>query len=257
MPETGPSALVTALARVARVPRLLVASDFDGVLSPIVARPELAAPLPEAGPVLLFLADLPGTTVALVSGRSRADLARRSRMGPPVMLVGSHGVEVDGGTLVPVGEAERERHRRLREALAEITADRPGVSLEVKPISVAVHTRNAPRPVAAEVVGRVRRGPATWPGVHVTTGKEVVELAVTETGKGRVVELLRRRVGADAVVYLGDDVTDEDAFAVLQPADVGVKVGPGPTRAGFRVDSPVDAVRLLARLAALRRPAGG
>ena len=67
--------LRAALARVARVPRLLVASDYDGVLAPIVTDPAQAVPLPGAIPALTDLAGLSDTAVALVSGRARADLA--------------------------------------------------------------------------------------------------------------------------------------------------------------------------------------
>ncbi len=139
-------------------------------------------------------------------------------------------------------------HERLRQRLAEIVADRPGVALEVKPASVVLHTRNAARPVAAEVTAAVRADPATWAGVHVTEGKEVVELAVLPADKGTAVGTLRARADADAVLFLGDDVTDENVFAVLGGSDVGVKVGPGDTRAGFRVASPHGAVQVLETL---------
>jgi trehalose 6-phosphate phosphatase len=235
--------LTAAVDRLAGVDRLLVASDYDGVLAPIVTDPAAARPLPAAVAALVALADLPGTTVAVISGRARRDLATLSGLPPRVALVGSHGGEFDRG--FGTAPQVRDRRDRLAEALRRIAAGRPGVALEVKPASVAVHTRNAERPVAAEVADAVRRGPATWPQVHLITGKEVLELAVLKADKGTAVTALRERAGAGAVLFVGDDVTDEDAFAVLREPDVGVKVGPGPTAARFRVPDPEAVVTLL------------
>jgi hypothetical protein len=69
------------------------------------------------------------------------------------------------------------------------------------------------------------------PGCHVTRGKEVVEVSVVEAGKGVALDRLREQVAAEGVLYAGDDVTDENAFAVLRPGDIGVKVGDGETLA--------------------------
>lgn len=235
--------LRAALARLAGLPRLLVASDYDGVLSPIVREPSKAYPLPGAMAVLDRLAALPDTTVALVSGRARRDLATVSGAPDRVLLVGSHGSEfADGVELTP---AQAELHTRVEASLRALLRDHPEVWLETKPTTVVVHTRTAPAEVKAAAQAAVRAGPATWPGVHATDGKEVIELAVVTTHKGSAVEALRGRAGADAVLFLGDDVTDENAFAVLGDQDVGIKVGPGETRAGFRVDDPQAAVRVL------------
>lgn len=249
------STLRAALERAARAPHLLVASDYDGVLAPIVTDPAKAVPLPAGIRALTELAALPVTTVALVSGRARADLAALSGAPERVHLVGSHGAEFDHGFASPLGPEQLALHDRLRTALDELIDGRPGVWLELKPASVVVHTRTAPRDVAAAVTEQVLRGPATWPGVHPTTGKEVVELSVTTAHKGTAIDTLRDRVSADTVVYLGDDVTDENAFARLHAGDVGIKVGPGETRARYRVPDPEAAVGALRHLADLRRRA--
>jgi GH15 family glucan-1,4-alpha-glucosidase len=80
----------------------------------------------------------------------------------------------------------------------------------------------------------------------------VLELSVVEGGKGRAVDALRLKTGADAVLFLGDDVTDEEAFAALRPPDLGLKVGPGATIAEHRIGGEVEAAVLLARLIGLR-----
>lgn len=247
-----PQELDRALHGLAATPVLLVASDFDGVLAPIVADPAAARPLPAAVAALRTLAAAPSTTVALVSGRALADLGRLSGLTGTASLVGSHGAETDGDSpvLEPDAAALRER---LVTALEALAAGRSGVLVEAKPASVTLHVRNADRATAAELTEAVLTGPARWPGVHVSPGKEVVELVVVRTSKGTALGALRARLGATAVLYAGDDVTDETAFAALGDGDVGVKVGPGETAAAHRVADPADLVTVLETLAR-RRP---
>lgn len=252
---TAPAAeLREALARLARVPRLLVAVDYDGTLAPIVTDPDAAFPRPESVAVLRELAELPDTTVAVISGRALADLGRLSGLGddPAVHLVGSHGAELDApGELPP--EA-RHRLARLCDALGELVDGRDGVALEVKPASVAVHVRQAAPEVGREVLAAVRAGPASWPQVQVTEGKAVIELAVVRTDKGAALDMLRERAEADAVLFIGDDVTDERAFARLAGPDVGIKVGDGETAAGHRIPDTADVTRVLETLRDERSP---
>jgi trehalose 6-phosphate phosphatase len=245
-------ALEEALQRAAASARLLVAVDFDGTVSPLVDDPVDAEPLPAAQDALETLAGLSGTTVALVSGRALADLAARSGLGPPLRLVGGHGVELDDLAVeLPPGGAQL--LARLRAALTDLASEVPGALVETKSASVAIHVRQAERRAASHVTAAALEGPGRWDGVHVLHGKEVVELAVVAPDKGAALARLRTQTGADAVVYVGDDVTDEAAFAALDgDGDVGVKVGPGTTLAAFRVDDPHDVTELLAHLAALR-----
>ena len=112
--------------------------------------------------------------------------------------------------------------------------------LENKPAAIVVHVRGAEPAVAERVLDAVRTGPAQLPGVESTEGKAVLEMAVVQVSKGAAIDTLRGRLGADAVLFVGDDVTDETAFARLRPGDVGVKVGEGDTAAGYRVGTPED-----------------
>ncbi len=245
--------LRAAVGRVARVPQLLVACDYDGTLAPIVDDPTRAEPLPEAVAAIRALATLPQTTVAVVSGRALRDLATLSRLPGEVHLVGSHGSEFDLGFIRRLAPELIALHARLLAALTDLASGHPGVRLEVKPASVAVHVRGAEQAVAESVLDAVHRGPAAWPDIHVTNGKEVVELSLIPTDKGAAVDALRVQASASAVLYLGDDVTDENAFAQLHGPDIGVKIGPGDTRAAYRVGEPIDAVRVLGLLLELRR----
>lgn len=244
------------IARLREIPAdhpMLVCSDFDGTLSPIVTRPEDAAPLPGVDALLEQLANSDQTEVAVVSGRSLSDLKRLSGLTPPIVLVGSHGGEFESGFATAMSSEQTQLLGQLDDALTRLTADAPGTELERKPISIAVHVRQASRDDADRVLAAVREGPALWPGVHATAGKEVLELAVQQVDKGSAIAALRQAFDrAATVVFIGDDVTDERAFEALAAADVGVKVGAGPTAAEYRVES-VESVRaLLALLAALR-----
>ena len=141
---------------------------------------------------------------------------------------------------------------RIIAELNEIAADRPGVTVETKPASVALHVRNASPDDGEAALEAARDASAAW-DAHATAGKAVLEFAVVSTDKGEAVEILRDQTDSTAVVFLGDDVTDEKAFRRMRDGDVGVKVGPGDTAAGFRIESPEDVAAVLAYLLDKRR----
>nr|WP_306991780.1 trehalose-phosphatase [Amycolatopsis thermophila] len=251
--ESLPAELRRAIVQIARTPRLLVACDYDGTLAPIVTNPDEARPLPESVGALRSLAGLHETTTAVISGRALRDLAILSRLPHEVHLVGSHGSEFDIGFVHELDAQARDLHRRVEQELERIAGDVPGVSLEVKPASIAVHVRRADRDAARRVLDEVHSGPCTWEGVTTTDGKEVVELAVVQTDKGRALDTLRHQVGATAAIFLGDDVTDEKAFARLSGPDVGVRVGEGETLATYTVPGTEDVATVLAFMLEERR----
>ena len=252
--------LQRALAELAATPRLLVTSDFDGTMAPIVNNPADARALPEAAAALETLASLPETTAALISGRALAVLRELSGASAAVQAVGSHGAEFDTGGPersdsgnVPgfAHDIDTALLQTITDTLREIAADRPGVTVETKPASVALHVRNASESDGAAALELARTAARSW-DAHATAGKAVLEFAVIVTDKGEAVEILRDRCRATAVLFLGDDVTDEKAFARLRTGDVGVKVGPGESLAGYRVDSPGDVAEVLQYLADAR-----
>jgi trehalose 6-phosphate phosphatase len=241
--------LHAALAEVATRRPLLVASDYDGVLSELVDDPSAAVPAPGVAEVLARLAAADGVIVVLVSGRGVADLQRTSGLTGRYRWVGSHGAEVDG----PLTGELADRRDALASALAPVVADVAGARLEVKPASVAVHVRSVPdAQVGAALLDRVRA--TADPSLTLKPGKNVLELAVTDADKGRALRRLRTELGAAAAIYLGDDVTDEDGFRALQPGDVGIKVGDGETAAAHRVADIAAAVAALEDLADLVDP---
>jgi trehalose 6-phosphate phosphatase len=242
--------LQRALATAAATPRLLVTSDFDGTLAPIVNNPADARPLPEAAAALEELAGLPDTVAALISGRALSVLRELSGLSAGVQAVGSHGAEFDTGFAHDIDTALL---AEMVETLNSIAAGRPGVTVETKPASVALHVRNASDADGAAALALATEAAGSW-DAHTTAGKAVLEFAVIVTDKGEAVDILRNRCAATAVVFLGDDVTDEKAFRRMRDGDIGIKIGPGETLADFRVDSPADVAAVLRYLADARLP---
>ncbi|MEM7622117.1 MAG: trehalose-phosphatase, partial [Planctomycetota bacterium] len=250
---TDPATLDGHLRRLATLPVLLVATDYDGTLAPIVENPDDARPSRESMVAVRALAALPNTHASIVSGRALSDLAELTGSPENVALVGSHGSEFDLDFAASLPPEALELRAQLEEELGRIADEHPGCAVELKPASVAFHYRRADESVGAKAVAAVEAGPATRPGAHAKRGKMVIELAVVSTSKGSAVNVLRHRAGASAVIFLGDDVTDEDAFRTLTGPDVGVKVGVDvESAAGVRVADTDDVARILARLAELR-----
>jgi len=244
--------LTSRLSELARTPVLLVSSDFDGTLSPIAADPSLAKPNREAMVALHALAVMPQTHVAVISGRALRDLASLSGLSEEVHLVGSHGSEFDPGFARSLDPKLVDLRDRIKEELLAVAGAESGFHVEEKPASVAFHYRLADERAAERAVNAVLSRPAALPGVHIKRGKKVIELSVIPTDKGKALAAIRHRVGATAALFIGDDESDEDAFAILCGPDVGVRVGGGATKAFFRVADSAEAARALAILAELR-----
>jgi trehalose 6-phosphate phosphatase len=236
--------LLAALDRLAAAPRLLVAVDFDGTLAPEVDDPERARALPEAHEAMLGLRRLPGTIVALVSGRALASLEHVGQLPGDTPLVGSHGLELrlaQGNEQPVLDAAARERLEALDALLAPLVDAVPGAWIERKPAGFAVHTRVVADPsTAAGLQRRLREEASRDDGgraqpLTIRDGKNVIEFAVRDATKGDGLRALVERFAPDAVLFAGDDVTDEDALAVLGPDDLGIKVGEAESVARARV----------------------
>ncbi|GAB5496951.1 MAG: trehalose-phosphatase [Phycisphaerales bacterium] len=238
---------------IARQPTLLIACDYDGTLAPIVSNPSDARADRESLVALRALAQLPSTHVAVISGRSLSDLSEMLGETDGIHLVGSHGSEFDVGFAEEISKEAKALRDKVLEELERIAELGDGFGIETKPASIAFHYRNASEEKAAEAVKMVESGCASWEGVHVKRGKMVIELGVVNTNKGDALETLRKRLGASACMFMGDDVTDEDAFTMLTGPDLGIKVGPGASAASYRVGDTHDIAKLLARMTQLRQ----
>lgn len=259
-----PTGLRDALTAAAARDRVLLASDFDGVLAPLQDDPLASRAVPGSLEALRAAAAVPGTTVSLVSGRDQAVLASLTQVGStpedPIILIASHGTESSRPELVvpaALDADQRTLRERLGAGLHEIAQTHAGVRVEVKPTAVVLHTRGVDAAVAAAASEAAQALADTHAGTHRLSGKDIVELGVVELSKGSALRQLGQSVGAQATIYFGDDVTDEKAFAVLDSdaGDVTVKVGPGDTVAAHRLDGVPEVLEALEFFAAARESA--
>lgn len=254
-----PENLVGALRDLATVDTILVALDFDGTLAPHVDEPEDARAIQGATDAVQRLLEQQGVRVAMVSGRALVSLRQVADPPERVLLTGSHGVELQldtPGIELDLVTAELEQLDTLARVLERISAPVEGSWIERKPAGLALHTRMA-SPQDGQAVQRQARAEIDelLPGLTVREGKNVLEFSVRSSTKGEALERLRQHTGADAIFYAGDDVTDEDAFAVLGEKDLGLKIGPGASKAGYRVQGPEEVAQVLALLADFRAAA--
>jgi len=253
---------VMALHRKMGKRELMIFLDFDGTLSPIVPRPA-DAHLPRAEKHLLdLLRRRSEGGVAIVSGRARKDLKRKVAL-EGIFYVGNHGLEIEGPQLrfqAPGTTGSRKALSELKRKLSRVTADVPGTEMEDKGLSMSLHYRRT----KAKNIPALRRAFLDAAGpyissrkIRVTEGKRVFEIRPpVNWHKGSAVRWLlryRRRSGrAFFPIYIGDDVTDEDAFAAVRRVGLGIRVGcRSDSQAAYCLERRSQVVRLLQEL--LRR----
>jgi trehalose 6-phosphate phosphatase len=223
----------------------LLAFDYDGVLAPLLRDPA-GAPMPRRTRALVtgLAARLP---VAIVSGRSFPKLHRVVR-GVTPWLVGSHGQEYL--RRAPPTAAALARVRAWERRVAAAVKGVPGIFIEHKRSSFSVHWAEAPR--RAEAARAVTRAARALRGVRLVSGKNLVNvLPAAFPTKGDAVRRLVAELGCRRALYVGDDVTDEDVFALPRRLVLGVHVGDGPSRAEYRLSGRAEVNALLSRLLAL------
>jgi trehalose 6-phosphate phosphatase len=214
--------------------------DLDGTLLEF-ADPH--APANENGPLWTLLAGLhraTGGAVAVVSGRALADVDRLlGPDGPRLPAAGQHGMERrDARGRVTHHPFAAARLERVRVQLAAAVATRPGLMLEHKGASLALHYRRAPQ--LGGYAHRLVRSlaPGLGPRFRIQAGKRVVEVRPAGRDKGAaVLEFMREPpFRGRAAVFIGDDIADEHGFtAVNRLGGVSIKVGPGRTAATWRL----------------------
>jgi trehalose 6-phosphate phosphatase len=196
----------------------LLAFDFDGTLAPIVADRDAAQLRPETRQLLRALSLL--HPCAVISGRARGDVSARLRGIPLFAIVGNHGAEAGRG---PLDRTRREQLVGWMRSLKQDLSLVPGIDVEDKGFSLAVHYRHVPAPAAARQL--VLRATTALEGARVSRGHAVVNVAPGDApDKGTALLDLVRRAGPRPVLYVGDDRTDEHVFRSAS-IDVGVRVG--------------------------------
>lgn len=247
------AALARLLGGAAAPAKVLLAFDYDGVLAPLVKHPAGARMRPSTRKLLVALGRHYPT--AVVSGRAWKDTARFVDGAVP-HVVGNHGFEL--GRPVPVPRTVVAQVRRWRASLEAELAGVPGVFFEDKRSTLAIHYglgrawRTAEHAVY-EAANRLE-------GTRLVPGKKVLNVLPRDfPSKGDAIRALLAKLRLEAALYAGDDVTDEDAFAVGPPLVFGIHVGPGASLAEWRIRTQDEIDRLFEVLIELREkpPSGG
>jgi len=235
--------------------------DYDGTLSPIAPRPELATLPAETRDVLRRLAMR--WPVVIVSGRGREDVAARVGL-DNLAYAGSHGFDIAGpppGLGAPplrleMGEGVPETIERAAERVRRDLDGIAGVLVEPKRFAVSVHFRLADERDVPRIERAVEEAVAAIPGLHKAHGKMLFELRPDlDWHKGRALLWLLDALGLDREdvlpIYLGDDLTDEDAFQAVANRGIGILVAEEPreTAAEYQLRDPGEARVFLERLA--------
>ena len=236
---------------IALAPHRLLMLDLDGTLVPFEVVRSRAVPAPDTLSLLQRIAASEGTTLAVISGRPVRELA--DLLGhPPWTLVGEHGWETaEPGERVMRHSSPRGTPARLDRAEQAAREAGLGERLERKRTSLAVHTRGLDEATARAIESTAARlwQPLTENApMQLTPFQGGVELRQKGRDKGTAVcDLLARERPGTLAVFVGDDRTDEDAFAALSSDGIGVRVGPHgvPTAASARLEGPREVARFL------------
>jgi trehalose-phosphatase len=253
---------VAAQLREAR--HILLLTDYDGTLTPIMERPELANLPEEVKRLLQELAHQHRLTLGIISGRALSDLKDRVGMSG-IIYAGNHGLEIEGPGISfvnPVAEELKPIFRIMYYVLNRALGTIRGVLVENKGLSLSIHYRLAGEHKAEEVEGIVKQvvGGAEATGqAKVTAGKKVYEVRpAVAWDKGKAIRLLMKRYGKGGrqsglfPMYLGDDLTDEDGFRVIESYGTGLSVLVGeqnqPSLARYFLKSPAEVATFLSTL---------
>ena len=242
MKEQEHATLASALGRLQEFQRQLsdkkpvIFLDYDGTLAPIVSKPDLAVVSPEMKAAVDRLARF--CTVAIISGRSRETVQRFLGL-DNVIYAGSHGLDIAGprgsGLRCDVGRDFYQTIRRLSGELAQALQGIRGALVEETTYTAAVHYRL----VAPKEVGHLRKLVDNvllhHPNLRKTEGKMILEIRPTiDWDKGKAVLWILETLGLDSShalpFYIGDDVTDEDAFRALEERGIGILVAEAPRK---------------------------
>ncbi|HYV39663.1 MAG TPA: trehalose-phosphatase, partial [Gemmataceae bacterium] len=237
--------------RIINANHVLVCLDYDGTLTHFAANPLGAHLSQQMERVLLSLSEHGHASLAIVSGRDRADLQSRISI-PGVFYAGNHGLEISGPGYMFVEPTAAENSNALKELAQQLEAKLASITgaiVENKGLTISVHYRQ----VAAEQVDEVRSlvhatlAAAKHPFV-LSRGEKVFEIRPrVYWNKGNAVGWIQEKIDKPDIlaIYVGDDTTDEDAFAALDDG-ITVKVGEAlETAARYKVSGTAEVRKLL------------
>jgi trehalose 6-phosphate phosphatase len=255
------SVLSRVMEQVHEAKRILLMSDYDGTLTPIVERPELARMPEETHRLLQRLALQSNFTVGIISGRSLGDLKEKVNLSR-IIYAGNHGFEIEGpgfSFVNPIADEIKPILRIIRQILNMTVGTIRGVLVEDKGLTLSVHYRQVRDEEITEVRNKVEgavKGLLSRGIIRVTPGKKVYEVRpAVPWDKGKAIRLLMKRYGKGGrhsgllPIYLGDDFTDEDGFRVIEKYGNGITVrvgeNSGDSTAKYYLCSPQEVQQFL------------
>jgi trehalose 6-phosphate phosphatase len=253
-----------ALEQIQKSKNILLLTDFDGTLTPIVEKPELAVISPDTRQLLSLLAKQPQITLGIISGRALADLKSKIDLND-IIYAGNHGFEIDGPGLSfinPIADEIKPFFRIIHQVLTLTAGSIKGVFIEDKGITLSVHYRQVEDAKAADVekiVSHVVNGPLTQRFFKIVPGKKVFDVKpAANWDKGKAIRLLMKKFGKGGrnsgllPIYMGDDLTDEDGFKVIEKYGAGITVyiglQPENSSARYFLRAPDEVVTFMSRL---------
>jgi trehalose-phosphatase len=243
---------------------ILLLIDFDGTLTPIVERPELAEIPKKTRVVLQELARLGRYTVGVISGRALDDLRRKIEV-DGIIYAGNHGFEIEGPGLHyvnPIIDELEPVFEVVKRLLISTLGAIKGILIEDKGITLSIHYRQVDKAKVKEVNKLVESAldSITSRGlIKVTSGKKVYEIKpAVNWDKGKAIRFLMKKYGKGGrksgllPIYLGDDAADEDAFKIIKKYGQGITVHVGEpylnSTANYFLWSPEEVFLFLSQL---------
>lgn len=245
--------------RIERARELLLCLDFDGTLTPLQDEPAKVFLTPAMLKAVRDLTELSGLYLAIISGRERSDLQGRVRI-PGLFYAGNHGLEISGeGVLFiePTAAGCSELINKLADDLNGKLQGIAGALVENKGLTISIHYRMVPESDTEQVRRLVHAALAgTDHPFQLASGNKVYDIRPrVYWNKGSAVGWIKEQLGKPDMLcgYLGDDVTDEDAFVALSEG-VTIRVGdPGETAAQYFLENQTEVRKFLEWLADLWR----
>jgi trehalose-phosphatase len=248
-------------SKIQQAQNLFLFLDYDGTLTPIVPKPELALCPSEVKRHLKKLRDLPHVYLAIISGRSLEDLRKKVGVSN-IIYVGNHGLEIenpDGRHKKMLSSARTRELKKITQNLENSLKEIPGILFEEKGPILSVHYRNVPQKFLVLIPQVLEKELQQWRDRwKMASGKMVLEIQPKlDFHKGKAVMEILKNVSSLGLlpIYLGDDQTDEDAFRVLKGQGISVFIGPGrlPSEADFFLRNPDEVQEFLFRCQEVRR----